>query len=158
MRKEGFIQGLDERAQEALSEAAVNYINPDFEAMQAMYDLVLEALSRLEVPEFIEEETAAYTFQALFEARLIKEWLVWLGSQLKAKTNEDISLSEVSPEEVRELSGGNIKGQHEARILLRKSDQTKKLVIFGPYNDPVEIISQTDITPASGGLTHVLSL
>ncbi|MBI2310589.1 hypothetical protein HYU90_02060 [Candidatus Collierbacteria bacterium] len=158
MSKSEFIQELDERTQEALYDAAVNYINPDFGAMQVLYEVVLEALSRLEDPKFSDDETAAYIFQALFEAKLIKEWLIWLGSLLKEKTNGDITLSEISPEEERGLSGGYIKGPHEARLLSRKRDQTNKLVIFGPYKVPVEIISQTGITPASGGLTHVLSL
>lgn len=139
MKKE-FIFELDKRSQEALYEAAINYISPDFEAMQSLYDVVLEALSRIEVPLFVDEEVAAYTFQALFESRLMEIWLEWLGVQLKAKTNEDVSLSKVDPEEVRGLTGGAIKGQHADRILQGKDGQTKKLIIFGPYKPPVEII------------------
>lgn len=140
MSKEGFIQTLGERGQGALYEAAANYINPDLEAMQTLYDLVLDALSRFEVPEFTDEETTAYTFQALFEARLMKEWLIWLDSQLKTKTNGNIFLSEICPEEVRRLTGAYIKGQHEARLISSKESGINKLVIFGPYKDPVEIV------------------
>lgn len=137
---EKFIHGLDEQRQRALLEAASNNITPDPEALQAVYDIVLEALTELEVPQFADTETAAYIFQALFDAELMKEWLEWLGSQLRIKTNDDMSLTELTHEEVRKLYGGAIKGQNEVRLLSRLSDRTKKLIVFGPYTEPVEIL------------------
>ena len=140
MKPEKFIPGLAIERQEALLEAASNNITPDSDALQAVYDLVFEALKKFEVPQFPDEVTAVYSFLALFEAQVVKEWLEWLDSQLKALTNSDMTLSEVNPEELRRLYGGTIMGAFEARFLNRRSDRQRKLIIFGPYTNPAEIL------------------
>jgi len=144
MGKQEFICSIEKADQARLLETAAQYTSPDPEPMQKVYDSALDALSRLTTPQFDDEATAAYAFQALFEAQLMSEWLKWLDSQLREQTNSDIYLSEIGPEEQRRLSGGAIKGQNAARLLTRTSDAQTKLVVFTPATKPVELFPRQD--------------
>ena len=136
-RPEQFTSILEERSRWNLLNTASYYTNPD--RIDETYGAIADALAKFEVPTFPDEEDAANSFQALFETRLIDRWLTWLNDQLKEVTQQDMSLSEVSIEEVRRLTGGAIKGENVSRILTRANDGQRRLVVFGPYRRPVEL-------------------
>jgi hypothetical protein len=107
---------------------------------------IVVALHGFAKPEFKESpDEVGEMFVALFDEGNIEGWLMWLEMRLKLESQGAITLSSANSSDYRAATSGAIKGQHITKVMTDKSKSRSQLLIFGPYSEPVETYSLTEL-------------